>query len=279
MSEIVNLPPREAARPAPLPCKVWLIGAGPGAADLLTRRAERALAGADVVLYDSLITEEVLALSPPEAERVFVGKRKGAHSMSQEAISALIITHARAGRKVARLKSGDPSVYGRAGEEMEALAAAGIDFEIVPGITAALAAAADAKLSLTRRGVASTLVFATGHSEHGEVLPDWANLALSGATVAVYMGRTVAGRTAARLIRAGLSPATPVMAVENASRTDQKLLAGRLDELDRLAVRSDVSGPVLILIGRVAAESLSRDLRPLAEKKQEGAYAILREAS
>ena len=263
MSKIIPLKPGE---PSPSPKgKVWLIGAGPGAADLLTRRAEKAIEQADVILFDSLISDEILALAPPRTERVFVGKRKGAHSMTQDEICALMVTCAQKGLQVARLKAGDPSIYGRSGEELSALSAADIDFEIVPGVTAALSAAADAKISLTQRGLASSLVFATGHDQHGAVLPDWARLALSGATVAVYMGKTVAGETASKLIEAGLAPSTPVMAVENASRADKRLFSGTLSELPALAQKAGVDGPVLILIGEVAGTSLSDALEPLSD--------------
>ena len=175
---------------------VWLVGAGPGAADLLTLRAQRILQEADVIVHDALVPEAVVAMGRRDAERIDVGKRKGHHSASQDEINALLVREAAAGRRVVRLKSGDPLVFGRAGEEMAALRAAGIPFEIVPGVTAALAAAAEAEIPLTLRGTASSLVFATGQDARGDVLPDWAGLALSGATVAVYMGRSVAARVA-----------------------------------------------------------------------------------
>ena len=259
--------------------RVLIVGAGPGAADLLTRRAEQALLRAQTVFYDDLVSKEVLALCASETELVYVGKRKGAHSFSQAEINALLIEEAKKGRTVVRLKAGDPSVYGRSGEEMQALEAAGIDFEVVPGITAALAAAADAKLSLTLRGLSSSLVLATGHAQEGGELPDWADQALKGATVAVYMGRTVAHEIAEKLIAAGLEASTPVLAVENASRANQRLFSGTIAELGDLAARADVSGPVLILIGKVAATSLSDALEPLELAPQEGLYAVLRKAS
>ena len=234
---------------------VSLVGAGPGAEDLLTLRAQRALQEADVIVYDRLVPEAVVAQGRREARRVYVGKAKGAHAVTQGEINALIVREARAGNRVVRLKSGDPLVYGRAGEEIAALRAAGVSFDIVPGITAAFAAAAETEIPLTRRGQASALVFATGHDAGGETLPDWAGLALAGATVAVYMGRTVAAKVATRLIAAGLNPATPVAVVENASRADRKAYAGRLDELGRITMRDVVGGPVLILVGEVVAES------------------------
>ena len=233
---------------------VSLVGAGPGAEDLLTLRAQRALQEADVIVYDRLVPEAVVAQGRRDARRVFVGKAKGDHSVGQGEINALIVAEARAGRRVVRLKSGDPLIYGRAGEEMAALRAAGISFDIVPGITAAFAAAAEAEIPLTLRDSSHSLVFATGHDADGKTLPDWAGLALSGATIAVYMGRTVAAAVAARLIEAGINASTPVAVIENASRPDRRAYSGRLDELAQIAARPELTGPVLILVGEVVAQ-------------------------
>lgn len=243
---------------------VWLVGAGPGAIDLLTLRAQRVLQEADVIVHDALVPQEVISMGRRDAERISVGKRKGAHEASQSEIEEILVREARAGRRVVRLKSGDPLVFGRAGEEMAALAAAGVPFEVVPGVTAAFASAASAKAPLTLRGVSSSLVFATGHDLDGRTLPDWAGLALGGATVAVYMGRTVAGAVAARLLEAGLSPDTPAAAVENASRADEAIFFGALRALPELALRGDVTGPVLILIGRALGEARQIAAEPLA---------------
>ncbi|MGV8841162.1 MAG: uroporphyrinogen-III C-methyltransferase, partial [Bauldia sp.] len=189
-----------------------------------------------------------------------------AHSASQEEINAILVREAKAGRRVVRLKSGDPLIFGRAGEEIAALRVAGIPFDIVPGITAAFAAAAEAEIPLTLRGVASSLVFATGHDVDGETLPNWAGVALAGATVAVYMGLTVAPKVAAQLVNAGLRPSTPVAVIENASLPTQRAYAGRLDELGRIAGRAEGGKPALILIGDVVAESaLALRPAPLAE--------------
>jgi uroporphyrin-III C-methyltransferase/precorrin-2 dehydrogenase/sirohydrochlorin ferrochelatase len=232
---------------------VSLVGAGPGAEDLLTLRAQRALQEADVIVYDKLVPEAVVSMGRRDARRIYVGKAKGAHAVSQSEINTLIVAEAKAGHRVVRLKSGDPLIYGRAGEEIAALRSAGISFDIVPGITAAFAAAAEAEIPLTFREGAHSLVFATGHDADGKTLPDWANLAIGGATVAVYMGRSVAGEVAARLIEAGLKPSTPVAVVENASRADRRAYAGRLDELGLIAARPELLGPVLILVGDVVA--------------------------
>jgi uroporphyrin-III C-methyltransferase / precorrin-2 dehydrogenase / sirohydrochlorin ferrochelatase len=243
---------------------VWLVGAGPGAADLLTLRAQRVLQEADVIVHDALVPETVVAMGRRDAERIHVGKRKGRHSVSQEEINALLVREAQAGRRVVRLKAGDPLVFARAGEEMAALRAAKIPFEIVPGVTAALAAAAEAEIPLTLRGVASSVVFATGQDAAGETLPDWAGLALSGATVAVYMGRSVAADVSRQLIEAGLAADTPVTLIENASLPERRHFAGTLSDLSEFGDRKDIEGPALILIGRAAAEGALSLAEPLA---------------
>jgi len=244
---------------------VWLVGAGPGAADLLTLRAQRILQETDVIVHDSLVSDSVVAMGRRDAERINVGKRKGRHNASQAEINGILVREAEAGRRVVRLKCGDPLVFGRAGEEIAALRAAAIPFEIVPGVTSALAAAAEAEIPLTLRGTVSTLVFTTGHDADGDVLPDWAGLALSGATIAVYMGRSVAARIAARLTEAGLSAATPVSVIENATLPHRRIFAGALAELIGFAERGDVDGPALILIGAAAREGAPALSEPLAE--------------
>jgi len=243
---------------------VWLVGAGPGAEDLLTLRAQRLLQEADVIVHDALVPASVVAMGRRDAERISVGKRKGAHSVPQSEICDLLVELGEKGLKVVRLKAGDPMIFGRAAEEMEALRAGGIGFEIVPGVTAAFAAAASAQIPLTLRGVASNLVFATGHNAKSETLPDWAGLALKGATVAVYMGRTVAAAVADKMIGAGLRPETPVAVVENAAHADERLFAGTLSELAVLSNRSEVDGPVLIVIGEAVGHAALNKAEPLA---------------
>ncbi len=248
------------------PGRVFLVGAGPGAEDLLTLRAHRLLMEADVIVHDALVPQAVVDMGRRDADRIAVGKRKGCHSKSQEEINDLLVELGREGKRVVRLKSGDPLVFGRAGEEMAALRAAGVAYEIVPGITSAFAAAADFELPLTLRGVASSLVFTTGHDLHGETLPDWARLALSGATVAVYMGRSVAASVATRLMAAGLAPDTTVAVVENAGRAHSRLLHGTLEELPVLEGRAELTGPVMVIIGdAVAGGNFSRS-EPLRGK-------------
>jgi uroporphyrin-III C-methyltransferase/precorrin-2 dehydrogenase/sirohydrochlorin ferrochelatase len=233
--------------------KIWLVGAGPGAEDLLTLRAQRVLMEADTIVYDALVPQAIVDMGRRDAERLSVGKRKNCHSKSQDEINRLLVDLGRQGKRVVRLKSGDPLVYGRAGEEMAALRDAGIAYEIVPGITSAFAAAADFDLPLTLRGVASSLIFTTGHDLTGDVLPDWASLAVSGATIAVYMGRTVAASVSERLMGAGLSRDTTVAVIENASRADRRLFHGVLSELPSLESREDLAGPVMVIIGEAVA--------------------------
>lgn len=245
---------------------VSLVGAGPGAADLLTLRAQRALQEADVIVFDRLVPEEIVSQGRRDAERIYVGKAKGAHSASQAEINEILVREAKSGRRIVRLKSGDPLVFGRAGEEIDALRAEGISFDIVPGITAAFAAAAEAEIPLTLRGVASSLVFVTGHDADGATLPEWAGLALAGTTVAVYMGLSVAALVAARLIEAGVAPATPVAIIENASLPSQKAFGGRLDELGRITSFSEFDGPTLFIIGDVVAKGrLAINSAPLSD--------------
>ncbi|CDX55308.1 Siroheme synthase (Includes: Uroporphyrinogen-III C-methyltransferase; Precorrin-2 dehydrogenase; Sirohydrochlorin ferrochelatase) [Mesorhizobium plurifarium] len=254
---------------APVEGHIALVGAGPGAEDLLTLRAHRLLMEADAIVYDALVPEAIVAMGRRDAERLPVGKRKGCHSKSQEEINALLIELGRAGSKVVRLKSGDPLVFGRAGEEMAALRGAGVTYEVVPGVTAAFAAAADFELPLTLRGVTSSMVFTTGHDLKGNSLPDWAKLAISGATVAVYMGRSVAAEVAGRLIEAGLSPDTAVAVVENASLGTRRRFHGTLADLPSLEARADLTGPVMTIIGDAVAGANFERSEPLAAHRCE----------
>ncbi len=252
---------------------IALVGAGPGAEDLLTLRAHRHLMEADAIVYDALVPESVVAMGRRDAERLPVGKRKGCHSKSQVEINDLLVSLGREGKRVVRLKSGDPLVFGRAGEEMQALRDAGISYEVVPGVTAAFAAAADFELPLTLRGVTSSMVFTTGHDLKGKSLPDWAKLAISGATVAVYMGRSVAADVASRLIEAGLSPDTAVAVVENASLVDRRKFHGTLADLPSLEGRTDLAGPVMTIIGDAVAGANFQKSEPLAAQRHIGAAA------
>ncbi|MDX3929386.1 MAG: siroheme synthase CysG [Shinella sp.] len=247
---------------------VWLVGAGPGAEDLLTLRAQRVMMEADAIVFDALVPQAIVDMGRRDAERISVGKRKGCHSKSQEEINDLLVDLGRAGKRVVRLKSGDPLVYGRAAEEMSALREAGVTYEVVPGITSAFAAAADFELPLTLRGVASSLIFTTGHDLTGEVLPDWARLAISGATIAVYMGRTVAASVAERLMEAGLPAETTVAVIENASRREKRLLHGTLRDLPDLQYRDELAGPVMVIIGDAVAGANFEHSVPLVRQNE-----------
>ncbi|ODT06308.1 MAG: uroporphyrinogen-III C-methyltransferase [Mesorhizobium sp. SCN 65-20] len=248
---------------------VALVGAGPGAEDLLTLRAHRLLMEADVIVHDALVPEAVIAMGRRDAERLPVGKRKGCHSKTQAEINDLLVELAQAGKRVVRLKSGDPLVFGRAGEEMQAMRDAGVSYEVVPGVTSAFAAAADFELPLTLRGVSSSMVFTTGHDLKGGTLPDWARLAISGATVAVYMGRSVAADVAGRLIEAGLSPDTAVAVVENASLRNCRRFHGTLADLPSLEGRTDLDGPVMTIIGDAVAGANFARSEPLSAHRHE----------
>lgn len=233
--------------------RVVLVGAGPGAAGLLTLDALRALQQADLILHDALVSDEVLELARRDAARIDVGKRAGGGSTPQERIHALLIEHARAGKMVVRLKGGDPCIFGRGGEELEALRAAGIDYSVVPGVTAASACAAYAGIPLTHREHAQSLRLVTAHCAESVDSLDWRALAGGRQTLAVYMGGRRADALSERLIAHGRAPGTPVALVENGTRADQRVLRGRLDELPQLARELRAGAPALLVIGEVAA--------------------------
>ncbi|MDQ0462889.1 uroporphyrin-III C-methyltransferase [Caulobacter ginsengisoli] len=246
--------------------RVQLVGAGPGAADLLTVRALRAIEGAQAVLYDALVSAEIVALAPAACLKIRTGKRAGRASLKQETINRLMLRLARRGLKVVRLKGGDPSIFGRVGEEAAFLRAHGVETEIVPGVTAACAAAAQFGFPLTHRGEARRLVFATAMTREGLAPSDWAAAADPEATLALYMGRDQLGAVAGQLIAQGRAPSTPAMAVENAGRPEARAIPGVLGDLaDRLAAQA-CDGPVVLIIGEVAARArlsaLSPDSRP-----------------
>jgi uroporphyrin-III C-methyltransferase len=246
-----------------LPGTVWLVGAGPGDPDLLTRKAARLLAEADIVFYDALVGDEILALAP-QARMVSVGKRSGRHSKDQGTIDELIVAAALAGRKVLRLKGGDPSVFGRAAEELAACAEHGVPVRICPGITAASAAAASGLASLTLRGAARQLTFLTAHARGDEPLQhDLEALARNQGTLAIYMGRAAAPEIARRLVAGGCDPATPVMVAVNVSLPGERLLRGRLDALSFLVRTIGQDDPTLLLIGEAVAP---RPVAPAPER-------------
>jgi uroporphyrin-III C-methyltransferase/precorrin-2 dehydrogenase/sirohydrochlorin ferrochelatase len=245
---------------------VWLIGAGPGAEDLITLRAQRMLQEADVIVHDQLVPDAVVEMGRRDAERIGVGKKKGHHSFTQAQINALIVRLAGEGKRVARLKGGDPMVFGRAGEEVVALRKAGIAYQIVPGVTSALAAAADTATPVTLRNVSPGFVFATAHGASNEELKHWASLAQSGLTLALYMGGQIAASTAGKLVRHGASAAIPVGIVVNAGRPGRTLYRGTLGGLVDGAFELK-SGPAIIFVGEVVAAGDWEEAIPLAQQK------------
>ena len=236
-------------QPRDQPGHVALVGAGPGDPELLTLAALRALQAADVVIHDRLVTDGILALAGPAARRIEAGKTGFGPAMPQPRINALIVAHARAGRRVVRLKGGDPVLFGRLDEEIAALDAAGLAWRIVPGITAASASAAAIGQSLTKRGRNSALRFITGHDMAGFAEHDWRALARPGAVAAIYMGRGSARFIQGRLIMHGADRATPVSVVENASRPDQRVFATTLQGWSADLLAAAANGPALIFLG------------------------------
>jgi len=231
---------------------VYLVGAGPGDPDLLTLRAARLLAGADLVVHDGLVDPAVLALARPAAELVSVAKSRARHTLAQPDINALLVREARAGRDVVRLKGGDPFVFGRGGEEAEACRAAGVPVEVVPGISAANGAAAAAQIALTHRDAASVVSFVAGQCK-GLAEQDWAGLAGKGRTLVIFMGVKTAPQIAEKLMADGLAPDMPLAVIENGCRPEMRVLRGPLAALPDLVMRERVQSPALIVIGEVTA--------------------------
>ncbi len=240
------------------PGKVMLVGAGPGAPDLLTVRASRVLSQARLLLYDYLVSPDILQLAPPGAELICVGKESGRHTLPQASIIELMVGLARSGRSLVRLKGGDPYIFGRGGEEAQGLAAAGIAFEVVPGISAAQGAAACAGIPLTHRDHAACVVFATGHTRGDGGTGcrddlDWAVLARPRQTVVIYMGLGTLPRVCSQLIVHGLAADTPAAVVERATCPGQRTIVGDLRSLPALVTLHDVRSPALLMIGSVVS--------------------------
>jgi len=235
---------------------VFLVGAGPGDPELLTLKAFRLIQEADILLHDSLADPRIVRMASRHCEKIDVGKRCGKHSASQSQICALLVACAKTGAKIVRLKGGDPMIFGRATEEMAALDAANIAYDIIPGITAATAAAASLQKSLTQRSKARSLHLLTGHgAEGGLPAHDWVALTRSGGTIAVYMGANTLPGLAAHFIEAGMDPATPAIAVENASLHTQRSFSATIATLPRRLAETTTTGPVLLLIGAAMRET------------------------
>ncbi len=242
------------AKVAPQAGRVALVGAGPGDPDLLTLKAARMIGAAEILFVDRLVGQRILSMVSDSAEVVFVGKSKGEHSVPQDQIHQLMIDAARAGKSVVRLKGGDPFVFGRGGEEVLAMREAGIEVEVVPGVSAALGCAAAAQIPLTHRGVAQAVTFVTGHAALGaEPDLDWHSLARGNQTIVVFMGVGAAGNISRRLVQAGRAAQTPVAVIENGTRTNEIRAYGQLEDLEGLIEREGIEGPALLVIGDVTA--------------------------
>ena len=240
--------------------KVWLVGAGPGDPDLLTCKALRLLEEADVVLHDDLVSKEILALIPRATRKQNVGKRCGKKNIQQEEISALLVSFANFGLQVVRLKSGDPMIFGRAGEEMEAMRRAGVDFEVVPGVTSALGAAASAQISLTHRQSASAVAFLTSHQAKTAKETDWQAWVRARATLVIYMPGYEYAQIGGRLMEAGMDPKTACAVISRATSKDEQILRTTLDQLPTAA---RMAAPTLLFVG--AAVGIGQETQPAAD--------------
>lgn len=246
--------------------EVYLIGAGPGAADLLTFRALRLLQQADTVVYDRLVSAEVIDLARRDAEKIYVGKQRQNHALPQPNINQLLADLAKSGKRVARLKGGDPFIFGRGGEEIETLVAQGIPFQVVPGITAASGCASYAGIPLTHRDHAQSCVFVTGHLKNDIVNLNWTQLALPNQTVVIYMGLVGLGQICLSLIEHGSPKELPIALVQQGTTDNQKVVTGTLETLPGLVTHQDIKAPTLIIVGTVV--SLRDQLKWFGENSQ-----------
>lgn len=256
--------------------KVWLVGAGPGDPDLLTVKALRVLQGAGLILFDQLVSDEIRALFPRTVPAFYVGKRKGNHSIAQKDLNALLVKKAKQGLQVVRLKGGDPFIFGRGGEELMALLKAGVDAEVVPGITSASGCATAASIPLTHRGLAQGCTFVTAQGEE-ELRLDWQSLARLDHTLVFYMGVGQAAMIAGKLIAHGLTATTPVAVIENGCRPDQRVISGELSSLPELIGEHKIKSPAIIVVGHVV--SFASQLSTLYARMQAQAIAADQEFS
>ncbi len=243
---------------------VYLVGAGPGDPDLLTLRAARLLGSAELVVHDGLVDPAIMAMVPADARLVSVAKSRARHTMQQDDINALLVREALAGHDVVRLKGGDPFIFGRGGEEAEACHAAGVPVQVVPGVSAALGAAAAAQIPLTHRENASIVSFVAGQCK-GLADQNWAGLAGVGRTLVIYMGVATSDAIAEKLMADGLAPDMPVAVIENAARPTMRVLRGVLAGLGALVAEEKVKSPALIVIGEVTERERHLELQKLAE--------------
>lgn len=231
--------------------RVYLVGAGPGDPELLTLRAVRLLQQTDVIVYDHLVSSAVLDFVSPSAERIYAGKRRNEHTMRQEQINALLIKLALQGKQVVRLKGGDPFIFGRGGEELQALAAHGIAFEVVPGITAASGVSSYAGIPLTHRDHAQTCLFVTGHLKDGTADLDWPSLVRPNQTVVIYMGLGGLADICRQMMAHGAAPDLPIAVVQDGSIASQKVVTGTLSDIPERVTQAGLRSPCLTIIGNV----------------------------
>lgn len=245
--QLAALPSRGDAQPG----TVYLVGAGPGDPELLTLRALRIISAADVLVYDQLVSDAILALVNPSAERIYAGKQRGNHALPQEEINQMLVRLARTQRRIVRLKGGDPYTFGRGGEEVETLRENGIPFEVIPGVTAAAGVAAYAGIPLTHRNYAQACVFVTGHLKDGTMNLDWPGLARPRQTVVIYMGLHGLSYLCEQLIAHGLPPDWPAAIVQQGTTPNQRTVVGTLATLPTLAHEAQLRAPTLIIVGEV----------------------------
>ncbi len=241
------------ARPGPQPGQVYLVGAGPGDPELLTLRGARLVAGADAVVYDNLVSPAIVDLAPAAARRIYVGKKAADHTLPQHEINALLLSLAREGLRVVRIKGGDPFIFGRGGEEMEALTEAGITVEVVPGVTAAAGVAAYAGIPLTHREHAQSVVFTTGFLKDGALDLDWSLLAHRGQTLVIYMGVSRLAEICAQLVAHGLPASTPAAVIERGTTHAQRVVVSDLASLTERVEREGIRPPSLTVVGTVVS--------------------------
>jgi uroporphyrin-III C-methyltransferase len=257
--------------------RVVLVGAGPGDPDLLTLKGAKALAAADVVVYDRLVAPELLDFTPVYAERVYVGKEPGRRAMSQEQINELLVERARDGSTAVRLKGGDPFVFGRGGEEIAACAAAGVPWEVIPGITSAVSAPAAAGIPLTHRGIGRSFAVVTGSTAHGDDPPDLERLAGAVDTIVVLMAAGKLAETCSRLVSAGVPKSRPAAIVQWATTPDERTVVGTLGELPQRAAEAKIGPPATLVVGEVAR--IARDVSPYAGLSYSQAVATPKDAA